>query len=78
MEIGKIAMNRKTFILTLLSLSTILSLFRWKRNILKKKEFKSDPVLISLIRKSIPNPKAFVICGIQPMSKPIRLDYFRS
>jgi hypothetical protein len=66
-------MNRKIFILTLLS--PFLSLFGWKPNFLKKKEFKFDPVLISLIRKSMPNLIAYRISGIQIPQLPTGLVY---
>lgn len=67
-------MDRKTFILTLLS--PILSVFGWKPNFLKREKFKFDPILISLVRKSFPNLVAKDLCAIPPIiTKPVGLYY---
>ena len=68
-------MNRKEFILILLS--PLLALFGCKINIKKffKKPFTFDPVLLSLVRKSFPNLIAYDICGVQPMSTPSGLIF---
>ena len=68
-------MNRKEFILTLLS--PILAVFGYKINIQEffKKPFKFDPVLLSLVRRSMPNLMAYDVCGVQPMSVPSGLIF---
>ena len=34
-----------------------------------------DPVLISLVRRAMPNLMAYDICGVQPMSGPTAVSY---